>query len=127
VISDLYPREQRGRAYGYNPIEWSLGAVLGIVLGGAIVTYVSWRWIFWINVPIGIAAVVLATRVLPDRGERARRHLDVTGMLTLALGLFGVLWAMTKLATSPLDGSIAGYLAGGAAFLTLFVAAERRR
>ena len=127
VISDLYPREQRGRAYGYNSIGWSLGAVLGIVLGGAIVTYVSWRWIFWINVPIGIAAVVLAARVLRDRGERARRHLDLAGMVTLGLGLFGVLWGMTKLATSPLDASIAGYLAGGVAFLILFVAAERRQ
>ena len=97
------------------------------MLGGAIVTYISWRWIFWINVPIGIAAVVLATKVLRDRGERARRHLDVTGMVTLGLGLFGVLWAMTKLATFPLDASIAGYLAGGAAFLILFVVAERRQ
>jgi len=51
----------------------------------------------------------------------------VTGMLALALGLFGVLWAMTKLATSPLDASIAWYLADGPAFFTLFVAAERRR
>ena len=127
VISDLYPPERRGRAYGYNSIGFSLGAVLGIVLGGAIVTYVSWRWIFWINVPIGIAAVALAARVLRDRGERARRHLDMTGMVTLGLGLFGVLWAMTKLATSPLDASVVGYLAGGVVFLALFVVAEQRQ
>ncbi len=127
VISDLYPPDQRGRAYGYNSIGWSLGAVLGIVLGGAIVTYISWRWIFWINVPIGIAAVVLATRVLRDRGERARRRLDMAGMVTLGLGLFGVLWAMTKLATSSLDASIAGYLTGGVVLLVLFVAVERRQ
>jgi len=127
IIADLYPPEHRGRAYGYNSIGWSLGAVLGIVLGGAIVTYVSWRWIFWINVPIGIAAVFLATRVLRDRGERARRHLDVIGMVSLGLGLFGVLWAMTKLATSPLDASIAGYLAGGVVFLVLFVVAEQHQ
>jgi len=127
VISDLYPPEHRGRAYGYNSIGFSLGAVLGIVLGGAIVTYVSWRWVFWINVPIGIAAVLLATRVLRDRGERARRHLDLTGMVTLGLGLFGVLWGMTKLATSQLDASIAGYLVGGVVLLILFVLAERHQ
>jgi MFS family permease len=57
VIADLYPSERRGRAYGYNAVGWSLGAVLGIVVGGLIVTYVSWRWIFWINVPIGAAAL----------------------------------------------------------------------
>ncbi len=127
VISDLYRPEHRGRAYGYNSIGFSMGAVLGIVLGGAIVTYVSWRWIFWINVPIGIAAVVLATRVLRDRGERARRHIDVVGMVSLGLGLFGVLWAMTKLATSALDASIVGYLAGGVVLLAVFVVAEQRQ
>ena len=56
VIADIFPREQRGRAYGYYAIGWNTGSVLGIVLGGLIVTYVSWRWVFWINVPIGLAA-----------------------------------------------------------------------
>ena len=45
VIADLFPPERRGRAYGFNGVAWSAGAVLGIVLGGLIVTYVSWRWI----------------------------------------------------------------------------------
>jgi EmrB/QacA subfamily drug resistance transporter len=127
VIADLYPREQRGKAYGYNSIGWSLGAVLGIILGGLIVTYVSWRWIFWINVPIGTAALILATRVLRERGERASRHLDVSGMATLGLGLFGILWAMTKLATTSLSGEVAGYLAGGVVLLAVFVAVEVRQ
>jgi EmrB/QacA subfamily drug resistance transporter len=127
VIADLYPREQRGKAYGYNAIGWSLGAVLGIILGGLIVTYVSWRWIFWINVPIGIAALILAIRVLRDRGERASRHLDVAGMVTLGLGLFGVLWAMTKLATTSLSSSVVGYLVGGIVLLAVFVVVELRQ
>ena len=100
VIADLFPPHERGKAYGFNGIGWSAGAVLGIVLGGVIVTYLSWRWIFWINVPIGIAAVLLAVRVLHDVGERRRHRLDVAGMVTLGLGLFGVLWAMTSLASS---------------------------
>ncbi len=127
VIADLYPREQRGKAYGYNAVGWSLGAVLGIILGGLIVTYVSWRWIFWINVPIGTAALVLATRVLRERGERASRHLDPGGMVTLGLGLFGVLWAMTKLATTSLTGEVVGYLAGGVVLLAVFVVLELRQ
>jgi MFS family permease len=76
VIADLFPPQERGKAYGFNGIGWSAGAVLGIVLGGVIVTYLSWRWIFWINVPIGIAAVLLAVRVLHDVGERHRHRLD---------------------------------------------------
>ena len=127
VIADLFPRERRGRAYGYSSVGWSLGAVLGIVAGGLIVTYVSWRWIFWINVPIGAAALLLATRVLRERGERAPRHLDPAGMVTLGLGLFGVLWAMTKLATSSFDAAVAGYLGGGVALIVVFVLIERRQ
>jgi EmrB/QacA subfamily drug resistance transporter len=127
VIADLYPPERRGRAYGYNSIGWSLGAVLGIVVGGLIVTYISWRWIFWINVPIGTAALVLATRVLHDHGKRARRHFDFAGMVTLGLGLFGVLWAMTTLATSSFDASVAGYLIGGAVLICVFVVVELRQ
>ncbi|HEX6447967.1 MAG TPA: MFS transporter [Trebonia sp.] len=126
VIADLYPREQRGRAYGFTSVGWTMGAVLGVVLGGLIVTYVSWRWIFWINVPTGVAAVGAAVRVLRDSGERIRHRLDLPGMITLGLGLFGVLWAMTKLANGPLDATMVGYLVGGVVFLVVFVVIERR-
>src|SRR5215831_2728747 len=91
VIADLYPRERRGRAYGFTSLGWTIGAVLGVVLGGLIVTYMSWRWIFWINVPTGIVAIGIALRVLHDKGERVRQRLDPLGMITLGLGLFGVL------------------------------------
>ncbi len=125
VIADTFPKEQRGRAYGFNSIGFNTGAVLGVVLGGVIVTYISWRWVFWINVPIGTAAVLVARRVLVDRGERQRRRLDIWGMLTLGLGLFGVLWAMVKLTSQPLDATILAYLLGGIATLVLFWSIER--
>ena len=127
VIADLFPPERRGRAYGYNAVGWSLGAVLGIVVGGLIVNYMSWRWIFWINVPIGGVALLLAIRVLHERGERSSRRFDVIGMVTLGLGLFGVLWAMTKLATTSIDASLVAYLVGGIVFLVFFVFVESRQ
>jgi EmrB/QacA subfamily drug resistance transporter len=126
VIADLFPREQRGRAYGLTALGWTVGAVIGVVLGGLIVTYISWRWIFGINVPPGVLAIVAALRVLRDRGERIRRRLDLPGMITLGLGLFGVLWAMTKLANAPLDASMIGYLVGGAVMIVAFVLIEAR-
>ena len=103
---------ERGRAYGFNAVGWSMGAVLGVVLGGAIVTYVSWRWIFWINVPIGVAALILALRVLHERGERVRRRLDPAGMVALGLGLFGVLWAFDA-SFKWLPGFIGGQMTMG--------------
>jgi EmrB/QacA subfamily drug resistance transporter len=126
VIADTFPPERRGRAYGYTSVGWSAGAVLGILLGGAITTYVSWRWIFGINVPIGIAAILLALRVLRDRGQRQKRRLDVVGMVLLGGGLFCTLWAITRLATNPVDASLVGLLVGGLALLVAFVGVERR-
>ena len=127
VIADVFPREQRGRAYGYYAIGWNTGSVLGVVLGGLIVTYVSWRWVFWINVPIGLAAFAVATRVLHDSGARERHRLDWPGMVTLALGLFGLLWAMVKLTSESFDATIAGYAIGGAVLLVVFALIERVR
>ena len=127
VIADLYPRELRGRAYGFTSVGWTMGAVIGIVLGGLIVTYVSWRWIFLINVPVGVAALAVAVRVLHEHAERARRRLDLPGMITLGLGLFGVLWAMTRLATTAFDADVAGYLIGGIALIGAFVVIEQRQ
>ena len=127
VIADTFPKERRGRAYGFNAIGFNAGAVLGIVLGGIIVTYISWRWIFWINVPIGIAAVAVAHRVLVDRGRHQRQRLDWWGMTSLGLGLFGLLWGMVKLTSEPLDAPILGFLAGGALMLVAFSQIERSR
>jgi EmrB/QacA subfamily drug resistance transporter len=124
VIADLFPPERRGRAYGFNAVGYSLGAVLGIVLGGVIVTFVSWRWIFWINVPIGIVAVTLALRVLRDSGKRESRSIDLIGMLLAGLGLFGILWAVTNLATRALDPELVTFLVGGVVALVLFALVE---
>jgi EmrB/QacA subfamily drug resistance transporter len=127
VIADLFPIDQRGRAYGYSSVGWTFGAVLGIVLGGLIVTYISWRWVFWINVPIGAGALAVALRVLEDRGERARRRLDLLGMITLGAGLFGVLWGMTKLATNSLDAVTLSFIVAGLALIAVFVVIQHYR
>ena len=120
VIADTFPVERRGRAYGFTAVGWNIGAITGIILGGVIVTYISWRWIFWINVPIGIGALLLAQRALHDRAERRSRRLDIGGMVLLGLGLSGVLLAMTRLATNSMDGSIVALLCGGGALLIVF-------
>jgi len=127
VIADTFPPERRGRAYGFNAVGFNVGAVLGILLGGLIITYVSWRWIFWINVPAGLGAFALALRVLRDSGRREHRGLDLPGMFLLGAGLFGLLWAMTKLATASFTGEVTASLVGGVALLVGFVLFERTR
>ncbi len=125
VIADTFPPEKRGRAYGFNAIGWNIGAVLGVVLGGVIVTYLSWRWIFWINVPIGISAFLLALKVLKEGSERTSRRLDLPGMVLLGVGLFSLLWGMTRLTSQAFSGTIALLLLGGVAVLIIFVLVER--
>ncbi len=127
VIADTFPPERRGRAYGFNAVGFNVGAILGILLGGVIITYVSWRWIFWINVPAGLLAFALALRVLRDSGRRQRQRLDLTGMVTMGAGLFGVLWAMTRLATVSFSGEVLAALVGGVALLVAFGFVERSR
>ncbi len=99
VIADTFPPQLRGRAYGYNSIGWNLGAIIGILLGGFITTYWSWRWIFFINVPVGGFAFALGVRILRDRGTKIRQNLDSFGMILLGVGLFGVLLTLTRLSS----------------------------
>ncbi len=126
VIADTFPPERRGRAYGFTAVGWNLGAILGILLGGLITTYISWRWVFGINVPIGLIAFAIALRVLVDPGERQRRKLDLVGMAVLGLGLFGILWALVQLSTTPLDGAITAALIVGAALIVAFGLVEQK-
>ena len=125
VLADNFPPERRGRAYGFNAVGWNVGAILGILLGGVIITYVSWRWIFWINVPTGLAALGLAIPFLHDRGHRERQRIDWPGMITLGIGLFCILWAMVKLATVSFSGEVQAALALGIAFIVIFAFIER--
>ena len=69
VLADAFPRQERGQAFGYNSIGWNPGHPRNL-LGGLIITYASWRWIFWMNVPTGLLALALALKVLRDDGPR---------------------------------------------------------
>jgi EmrB/QacA subfamily drug resistance transporter len=126
VIADTFAAERRGRAYGINAVGWSVGAIIGILLGGLITTYFSWRWVFWINVPIGIAALLVALWVLADKGEGQPRDLDLVGMGLFALGLFSILWSMIELTSNSMNGPIAGALVLGVVCLVAFAFVEWR-
>ena len=125
IIADIFPPNERGRAYGYNSIGWNVGAVVGILAGGLLVTYLSWRWIFWINVPIGIVALVVGFFALPPDRGRGRRKLDLLGMATLGAALFSLLYGMVRLTSSSLDAATGAWLLAGLVLLAAFVLVER--
>ena len=95
LAGDLYDLEERGRVQGWLSSVWGVSAVFGPTLGGSLAQYVSWRWIFVINLPLGAAAVALIGRFLHEQVTRTRRRIDVAGVLTVLLAagalIFGLL------------------------------------
>lgn len=86
VMFDIYPVEQRGAAMGLWGVGVMVGPVLGPTLGGWLTEYYNWRWVFYINVPIGIAAGIGLLTFLPET-SRTRSRFDWTGFLMLSLGI----------------------------------------
>ena len=126
LISDAFPAEKRGAAIGLWGGITGLGVATGPVVGGGIVQGLSWQWIFWLNVPVGLGVAALSRlRLAESRGPRPQ--LDITGMALAGAGLFALTWAPVR-APSAGWGSpeVAGSLAAGAALMAAFLAWERR-
>ena len=96
IITEAFPPEQRGRALSANSVTFAAGGVIGPILGGFILTIASWRWIFFVNLPIGIAGTVWGYFALKELAtKRTRQPLDWAGAIAFSLGLAALLGAMT--------------------------------
>lgn len=127
IIADTFPPAVRGRAYGWQNMGWNAGAVVGILLGGILTTFFGWRYIFWINVPIGAGMLYFSGRLLVERSPRVSRRLDGWGMALLGLGLFGLLTTMNEMATAQFSPRIWVQLGASVAILALFGWVEGRQ
>src|SRR5919197_538393 len=87
LVVDAFPRSERGRALGMNTVIVSLGISTGPTLGGLITEHLSWRWIFFVNLPLGVAGVLAVRRVLPFRPARGHGRFDPPGALAFGVGL----------------------------------------
>jgi EmrB/QacA subfamily drug resistance transporter len=119
---------ERNLALGIYAAASGSGAAAGVLLGGLLTSYLSWSWIFFVNVPVGIAAVLLAPVLLEDsRAELGHRHFDLRGAVTATGGLMLLVYALTRATT---DGWAApetlGLLVGATGLLVLFVVFEAR-
>jgi len=128
IVGDLYSLQERAKVQGYIASVWGISAVIGPTLGGVFSEYVSWRWIFFINIPLCLIAAATIGLRFAERLERRRPRIDYAGagVLTVALTLLilgllegGQAWAWR----SPQS---VGVLAAGAVLLAVFVLIERR-
>lgn len=96
ILTDAFPRNETGRAFGLNSIVWAVGSIVGIIFGGVIITYTTWRLIFLINIPIGVFGTVWAYRTLREsKTQGARGSFDIPAALSFTLGLFSLLFGVS--------------------------------
>lgn len=126
IITQVFPARERGRAIGLNGGAVAAALSCGPVIGGAIVTYARWPWVFLINIPVAIAALALAAFVL-KRETRRRERFDFAGAALLSTSLFALSLALSRAHlwgwTSPATMGCLAYTACGMAFFAVW---ERR-
>ena len=119
---------ERNLALGIYGAASGSGAAAGVLLGGLLTSYLNWSWIFFINVPVGLAAIALAPVLLREsRADLRHRHFDVPGAISITAGLMLLVYATTRATTDGWGtGSTIGLLAGAAALIFAFVVIELR-
>ena len=96
IVAGIFPPEKRGVASGLWGIAGGLAAIAGPTLGGLIVTNLSWRWIFYVNLPVGVLVLALTFLVVPDLRPGFGRRLDLTGTVLAGLGLFAIAFGLIE-------------------------------
>lgn len=128
IVGDIFPGEKRARMMGVFGSVWSVAGLLGPLVGGYFVDHIDWRWIFYINVPIGAVALLLVVPFLHERFERKSKKIDYLGAATFTIALSTLMYALLSGGVdydwdSPV---IIGLFAAAALFLLLFLWIESR-
>ncbi|HEY1919247.1 MAG TPA: MFS transporter [Streptosporangiaceae bacterium] len=133
LIATTFPEgPRRSRAMGIYSAMSVAGTVVGLIAGGLLVTYASWRWVLFVNVPIGIAVALAAPRVLPAAPARRGGRFDLPGAITGTGGVATLVYGLSNAATSPNgvshwgDAKVVASLAASVVLLALFAVIEAR-
>src|SRR4030081_1822366 len=132
MITSLFPPNRRGGVFAIFGMLAGLAVVLGPTLGGLIVSNWGWRWIFYVNVPVGALILLLTARVIPDLRPGRPHRLDLIGVALATVGLFAVVFGLIE--GQRYDwGTISGVIAiplviaGGLVLIAAFVVQQARR
>jgi len=97
IIGDLFPFEQRAKVQGWTSSVWGIAGIVGPLAGGVLVDYVSWRWIFFMNLPFAAVSLTLLWLSLHETPQKKKPHIDYPGIVTFSAGMFCFLYATTLL------------------------------
>lgn len=125
IIADNFEMKERGKAFGYTALGWNIGGTLGIVLGGVITTFLGWSYIFYINVPIGIFALILGSRYIIE-GKRVSRKVDYSGVVLLGISLTLFAYGAIEIASNGVTVYAVTYILVGISLLFPFIYHESR-
>jgi EmrB/QacA subfamily drug resistance transporter len=125
VVGDLYSAQERGRIQGWLASVWGVSAVLGPLAGGLIIRNVSWAWIFWVNIPIGIAAAIGFIAYLHEDVAHQTRPIDLAGATLFTVAVAALMVASTQIGTTGWVEAVPAVLVF-AVSVGLFVLQERR-
>jgi EmrB/QacA subfamily drug resistance transporter len=125
VIGDLYAAHERGKVQGWLASVWGVSSVIGPLAGGLIIQHVSWAWVFWINVPIGLAAAAGFFLYLRETVSTHDRNVDVAGAGLFTVAIAALMVALTE---AGADGGKTSLAVGAICLIAamLFVLQERR-
>src|SRR5581483_5066670 len=127
LLSQEFQGKERGTAFGVGGGVIGAAVAVGPLAGGMLSSWISWRWIFFVNIPIGVVAVVLGIRELHESSDPEHGRLDPLGLVTLTGGLFCLILALIEGNSHGWSsGLIIGLFAAGAVVLALFVASQKR-
>jgi EmrB/QacA subfamily drug resistance transporter len=125
ILTTAFPAERRGMIVGIYGGLAGLAVALGPIVGGAVTQGINWHWIFWINVPVGVVAVLLGLRLLAE-SYGAPQRLDFAGAGLVTGSVVAVVWALTRANEAGwLSAEVISTLAAGAALLSAFIWWER--
>ena len=127
IITDTFQENERAKALGLNQMSIVVGSVVGLVFGGFLTSYLGWRSIFWVNIPIGIFATIWSYAKLKELGTIRKEKIDWLGNVTFAAGLFLILLGVTFGAFKIITlFEIPLFIVGGFSLLIFFVFVEKR-
>ena len=125
IIADTFEAHRRGKAFGFSSIGWNMGSMLGIVLGGFITTFIGWRYIFYINIPIGIVATAFGLKYVRDE-KKTNAKMDLIGMLFLTSALILVSYGAIDITGTGFDAFNLSLIAIGLMLGVVFLLVEKK-